>query len=65
MTDESLLQETNKEILRHLYKSLHAFVNLHVSQFCPQGEPFYIQKLFLYRAHEKLLPCSSQFIFTW
>ena len=40
MTDESSLQGTNKEIWGHLYTSLHAFLNLHDSQFCPQGEPF-------------------------
>ena len=28
------LQQTNKEIRRHLYKSLHAFLNLHDPQFC-------------------------------
>ena len=31
-----------KEILLHLYTSLHTFLNLHGSQFCPKGEPFYI-----------------------
>ena len=40
MTDESFLQETNKEIWRHLYASLNAFLNLHDSQFFPQTEPF-------------------------
>ena len=39
MTDESSLQGTNNEIWLHLYTSLHAFLNLHNSQFCPQGEP--------------------------
>ena len=42
MADESFLQEATKEIWRHLYTSLHAFLNLHDSQFFPQGEPFYI-----------------------
>ena len=41
-SDESFLQETNKEIGHHLYTSLHEFLNLHDSQFCPQGEPFYM-----------------------
>ena len=40
MIDESFLQETNKEIWRHLYTSLHAFLNLHDSKICPQGELF-------------------------
>ena len=40
MTDEFFLQETKKEIWRHLYTSLHAFLNLYDSQFCPQGETF-------------------------
>ena len=43
MTDESSLRETNKEILLHSYTSLHALLNFHDSQFCPQGEPFYIE----------------------
>ena len=47
MTDESFLQETNKEISRNLYTSLHVFLNLHDSQFCPQGEPFYKVHLIL------------------
>ena len=47
MTDESFLQETNKEIWRHLYTSLHAFLDLYGSQFCPHGEPFYIQNFTL------------------
>ena len=42
MTAESPLQETNKEIGRHLYTSLHAFLNIYDSQFCPQGEPFHV-----------------------
>ena len=42
MSDEFSLQETNKEIWLHLYTSLRAFLNFHDSQFCPQGEPFYI-----------------------
>ena len=42
VTDESFLQETNKEIWCHLYTSLHAFLNLDDSQICPQGEPFYV-----------------------
>ena len=42
MTDESFLQETNKEIWRHLYTSLHASLNLHDSQFCPLDEPLNI-----------------------
>ena len=33
MTDESFLQETNKEILRHLCTSLRAFVNLMIPNF--------------------------------
>ena len=33
MTDESFLQETNKEIWRHSYTSLHECLNLHDSQF--------------------------------
>ena len=40
MTDESFIQETNKEIRRHLYTSLRAFLNFHDSQFRSQGEPF-------------------------
>ena len=47
MTDESFLQETNWEISRNLYTSLHAFLNLHDSQFCPQGVPFYTAHLIL------------------
>ena len=47
MTDESFLPETNKEIWRHLDTSLHAFLNMHDSQFCSQGEPFYIEKFIL------------------
>ena len=43
MTDESFLQEINKEIWLHLCTSLHAFLNFHDSQFCPQGEPFCIE----------------------
>ena len=31
-----------KEIWRHLYKTLHAFLNLYDSKFCLQGESFYI-----------------------
>ena len=31
---ESFLQETNEQIWRHLYTSLHPFLNLHDSQFC-------------------------------
>ena len=42
MTDESFLQENNEETWRRLYTSLHAFLNLHDSKFCSQGEPFYI-----------------------
>ena len=42
MTVESSLQETNKEIWRHLYTSLHAILTLLDSQGGPQGEPFYI-----------------------
>ena len=42
MTDKSFLQETCKEIWRYSYTSLHAFLNFHDSQFCPQGESFYI-----------------------
>ena len=41
MTDESFLQETWK-ILCHLDTSLYTFLNLYDSQFCPQGEPFYV-----------------------
>ena len=40
MTDESCLEETNKEIWRHLKTPLHSQMN--DSEFCPQGEPFYI-----------------------
>ena len=47
MTDKSFLQETNMEIWFHLYTSLHGFLNVHDSQFFPQGEPFYIQKFIL------------------
>ena len=43
MTDESFLQEINKEIWLHLSTSLHEFLNFHDSQFCPQGEPFCIE----------------------
>ena len=43
MTDESSLQETNKENWLHLYTSLHAFLNFHDSQFFPQGDQFYIE----------------------
>ena len=31
----------------NLYTSLNAFLNLHDSQFCPQGEPFYKVHLIL------------------
>ena len=33
MTVKSFLQETNKEIWRNLYTSLHSFLNLHDSEF--------------------------------
>ena len=62
MTDESFLQETNKEIWCHLRKSLHAFLNLHYSQFCPLGEPFLSKSLFYLELTKSYLPIKPVFI---
>ena len=60
MTDESFLQETSKEIWRHLCTSLHAFLNLYDSQFVLDlshvifTSSFYLELIKSYRPFQTL-----------